>query len=79
MNGHGGHRPGAGRPKGSKDPHTLEKQEYELQLRARIAQDVDKFYNALKLAATGVCHMMAKNRDGMWQEVTDPAASRFIS
>jgi hypothetical protein len=69
----GGLRPGAGRPKGSKDPHTLEKQEYELQLRARIAQDVDEFYNALKLAAVGITHMMAKNRDGMWQEVTDPA------
>jgi hypothetical protein len=69
----GGHRPGAGRPKGSQDPHTLEKQEYELQLRARIAQDVDEFYNALKQAATGVTHMMAKDKDGTWKEVTDPA------
>ena len=33
MNGHGGRRPGAGRPKGSKDPHTVEKQEYERQMR----------------------------------------------
>jgi hypothetical protein len=73
MNGHGGHRPGAGRPKGSKDPHTLEKQEYELQMRARIARDVDAYYEAMKQAATGVTHMMAKDKDGMWKEVTDPA------
>ena len=72
-NGRGGHRPGAGRPKGTKDPHTLEKQEYELQLRARIACDVDAYYDALKQAATGVTHMMAKDKDGTWKEVTDPA------
>jgi hypothetical protein len=73
MNGHGGHRPGAGRPKGSKDPHTLEKQEYEFQLRARIARDVDAYYEAMKQAATGVTHLMAKDKDGTWKEVTDPA------
>jgi len=42
-------------------------------LRARIAHDVDKFYNALKQAATGVTHLMAKDKDGTWKEVTDPA------
>src|SRR5215471_350804 len=72
-NGHGGRRSGAGRPKGAKDPHTLEKQEQERQLRARIAEDVDEYYAALKLAATGVTHMMAKDRDGTWKEITDPA------
>src|SRR5215470_12585825 len=72
-NGHGGRRPGAGRPKGSKDPHTLEKQEYERQLRARIARDQNEFYEALKLAATGVTHLMAKDKDGTSKEVTDPA------
>ena len=63
-NGHGGRRPGAGRPKGSKAPHTLEKQEFEGQLRARIARDQDELYEALKLAATGVTHLVAKDKDG---------------
>src|SRR6516162_7345979 len=44
-----------------------------LQMRARIARDVDAYYEAMKQAATGVTHMMAKDKDGMWKEVTDPA------
>ena len=71
--GHGGKRSGSGSKKGSVYKKTLEKQEQERQLRARIAEDVDEFYEALKLAATGVTHMMAKDRDGTWKEITDPA------
>jgi hypothetical protein len=52
---------------------TLEKQEQERQLRARIAEDVDEYYAALKLAAVGVVHMMARDEDGKWKEITDPA------
>ena len=44
-----------------------------LQMRARIARDVDAYYEAMKQAATGVTHMMAKDKDGTWKEVTDPA------
>ena len=42
-------------------------------MRARIARDQDEFYEALKLAATGVTHLMAKDKDGTSKEVTDPA------
>jgi hypothetical protein len=70
---HGGKRPGSGPKKGAIYKKTLEKQEHERQLRARIAQDVDEFYDALKLAATGVCHMMARDKDGTWKQVVDPA------
>ena len=44
-----------------------------LQMRARIARDVDAYYEAMKQAATGVTHMTAKDKDGTWKEVTDPA------
>src|SRR5215831_16075349 len=71
--GHGGQRNGSGSKKGSVYKKTLEKQEHERQLRARIAADVDEFYDALKLSATGVTHLMAKDKDGTWKEVTDPA------
>jgi hypothetical protein len=68
----GGPRPNSGPKKGAIYKKTLEKQEYERQLRARIAADVDVFYDALKQAATGVTHLMARDKDGTWKEVTDP-------
>jgi len=71
--GHGGKRSGSGSKKGSVYKKTLEKQEHERQLRDRIGRDVDEYYEALKLAATGVTHLMAKDKDGTWKEVTDPA------
>jgi hypothetical protein len=70
---HGGTRPNSGPKKGATYKKTLEKQEHERQLRARIAADVDEFYQALKLAATGVTHLMARDKDGTWKEVTDPS------
>jgi len=51
--GHGGPRPGAGRKKGVPAAKTLEKQEHERQPRARIARDLDEYYDAMKQAAIG--------------------------
>jgi hypothetical protein len=73
---HGGRRPGSGSKKGAKYKKTLEKQEHERQVRARIAADVDEYYEAMKLKATGVTHLMARDKDGTWKEVTDPAVMR---
>jgi hypothetical protein len=59
---HGGARPGSGPKKGAIYKKTLEKQEHERQLRARIAEDVDEYYQALKLAATGVTHLIGERQ-----------------
>src|SRR5262249_14283590 len=37
-----------------------------------LRRDHVEFYEALKLAATGVTHLMAKDKDGTWARVTDP-------
>ena len=37
-----------------------------------LAAEVTPLAEALLSAAKGVCHLMAKNRDGTWTEVTDP-------
>jgi hypothetical protein len=43
---------------------TLEKQEHERQLRARIAEDIDEYYDAMKQAAIGITHLIARDADG---------------
>jgi hypothetical protein len=53
---------------------TLEKQEHERQLLARIAADIDEYYEAMKQAAVGATHLIAGDADGTWKEVTDPQA-----
>lgn len=61
-----------GKPKGYKAPQTLEKQEQERQFRERIAQHIAPLAEALVESARGVQHMMAREKDGKWTEVTDP-------
>jgi hypothetical protein len=69
----GGARPNSGPKKGALYKNTLAKQEHERQLRARVAGDVDALYEALRSAAIGVTHLMARDKDGTWKEVTEPA------
>jgi hypothetical protein len=69
----GGKRPNSGPKKGAVYRPTLEKQEHNRQVCARIAADFDEYYEAMKLKATGVTHLMARDKDGKWKEVTDPS------
>ena len=62
-----------GRPKGSKERQTLEREELLRLFRARVAQNFQPVLDALFQAALGVSHLMAKDRHGQWTEVTDPA------
>jgi len=64
---------GLGAPRARKILTRSRSRNTSLQMRARIARDVDAYYEAMKQAATGVTHMMAKDKDGTWKEVTDPA------
>jgi len=49
----GGKRPSAGRPKGSKNPDTLEKEKVLAAVKQRIMYSADSLFNAAKSAAIG--------------------------
>ena len=68
----GGRRPGAGAKKGSKQSRTVEKQAILKRFRERIAEQVDPLIDAQIAAALGVTHIMARDKAGRWQQVTDP-------
>jgi hypothetical protein len=61
--------------KGGRPRHqaTLEREELLRQFHARVAEDFGPLLDALFGAARGVSHLMARDRDGTWTEVTDPA------
>lgn len=62
-----------GKPKGYKAPHTMEKLEMQKQFRERITSEFGPLMEALIAKAKGVHHMVAREKDGKWTEVTDPA------
>ena len=50
---HGGKRPGAGRPKHSKNPETIEREEALKQFKDRVAKSVEKIFNSQLDLAVG--------------------------
>lgn len=71
--GHGGVRAGAGAKKGSIQRRTLEKRELAKALHAHFAAHFEPLADAYFRKAIGVSHMMAREKDGKWTQVTDPA------
>jgi len=76
---HGGARPGAGRPKGSKDPQTIEREAAAEMFRERVAKNVDKLFNSQLDLATGEKYLMVITTVGQGTKqrkevsvVTDP-------
>lgn len=75
----GGRQPGAGRPVGSKNKSTLEKQAAEKELHNRILGSVDRLFNAQLSLAQGVSHVYRIDEVGEGKQkkrehnlVTDP-------
>lgn len=81
---HGGKRPGAGRPEGSKGKKTIEKDIARQELEQRVLSNVDKLLNAQISLATGtqmlfVVHTDSKGVRRKPEMVTDTAIiRRFI-
>ena len=59
----GGKREGAGRPQGSKAPHTIETEAAKKRLIERIKDDLDKIYDAWLASAIGY-YAEVKTPDG---------------
>ncbi len=53
----GGHRPGAGRPKGRKDDATLEKEAVLKAFRTKVMNDADTLYAAQRALAKGFSYL----------------------
>lgn len=63
-NGHGGARPGAGRPVGTLDPHTLAKRANREKIRAHVEERLKPILEAQTALATGLSYMLIRHEDG---------------
>lgn len=59
---HGGKRAGAGRPKGSKDPHTLEKEAARAALRALVMAELRPLVAAQISNAKGIRYLVVREK-----------------
>jgi len=70
-NGHGGARPGAGKPRGVKWPSTLRKEEAREKVRQFITERLGEFLEAMADNVTGIKHLMLRDpKTGQFQRVT---------
>ena len=68
---HGGRRTGAGRPKGRKDPHTLEKEAAREHVRKRITTELDTLIDAALKRAKGLSYLVTRDaKTGKFVRVT---------
>lgn len=72
MSKRGGSRPGAGRPRGSKEPQTLAKEAARELLRAALTKQLPDIVDALVSRAKGVRYFVTRTDKGKFEIVTDP-------
>lgn len=74
----GGKRPGAGRPKGSKEPKALEKEEARAALRARVFAEMGPLVDAQIQNAKGIKFLMVREKNsGKFVKVGKDAAEKL--
>jgi len=71
--GHGGRREGAGRPKGSKDPHTRTKEAGRELVCQMVLAEIGPLVAAQIAKAKGIRHLVIRNKNtAKFERVTDP-------
>ena len=69
----GGKRPGAGRPKGVKDPQTLAKEDAREAVRKKLTKELMTVADALLSRARGTRYFVTRNKKtGKYELVTNP-------
>lgn len=68
---HGGARPGAGRPAGGENEHTIAKRINRERIRQLIEPKLQAIIEAQALHAMGVSYMRLRNPDGSFARATD--------
>lgn len=59
----GGARTGAGRPKGKKDPHTIEREAVLAEYRARVCRQAERLLNAELTVAQGCSYLFKRAKE----------------
>lgn len=72
MGKNGGHRPGAGRPKGTKMPQTVAKEMAREYLRQQVIASLKVMTAAQIEAATGAMQFVYRDKDGRFKVIDDP-------
>jgi len=76
----GGKRPGAGRPKGSKNQATLSKEAAREALRAIIQREMEAMVGAQVAAAKGLKYLVARNRQsGKFIRLSEEAMTKLLA
>ena len=71
-NGHGGKRPGSGKPKGRRWRSTLAKEAARELLRQRVFRSLEPIVDAQVRAAQGLAHFFLRDEAGQFRRITDP-------
>lgn len=75
---HGGSRPGSGRPKGTKNPATIEKEAAREAVRQRVLQQLDDLVHAQIANACGVHYLVVRDKTtGRFLRVGRKAAKKL--
>ena len=69
----GGRRTGAGRPKGSREPHTLAKEAAKEAVRVQVTAALEPIVRAHIAQACGIGHLYERDEDGKFKRITDAA------
>ena len=75
----GGRRKGAGRPKGSKEVKTLEKEAAREHLRQRVIAEMDGLLDAQFSAAKGIKYLVVREKSGKFTKLTKDQAGIKIA
>jgi hypothetical protein len=68
----GGRQPGAGRPKGTKNPATIQKEAAREALRQIVLRDMERLVKAQMDSAVGIHHFILRDpKTGKFERVTD--------
>jgi hypothetical protein len=69
---HGGRRPGAGKPKGTKWPSTLRKEDARELVRQHITAQLLPMLNAQIAHAKGIGQLYIRDKNGKYTKIDDP-------
>ncbi len=72
---HGGKRAGAGKPKGYKHQHTLDKAYHREQLQRFVFERLHPILEATAASARGVQHFVLRDKKGKFEKVTSAEAA----
>lgn len=75
---HGGSRPGAGRPEGTLQPQTIEKNLLRERLRQKVAQEFDPLIDAQVANAKGIKYLVARDKQGKFSRITEDELKKIL-